>query len=60
MIDWQNANLDEFTFDVDVEGAFRPSCRPGAPPAIRNNWPVKRRAERFTCRIKVPRASGLN
>lgn len=20
MIDWQNANLDEFTFDVDVEG----------------------------------------
>lgn len=49
MIDWQNAKLEEFTFDVDVEG-----IQEIGPSQV---FPVKIRtqddASAFTCNIPV-------
>ena len=49
MIDWQNAQLEEFTFDVDVEGIQEIGSSQVFPVKVR----TQEDASAFTCNIPV-------
>ena len=49
MIDWQNAKLEEFTFDVDVEGVQEIGPSQVFPVKVRTQGD----APAFTCNIPV-------
>ena len=49
MIDWQNANLDEFTFDVDAEGIQEIGTSQVFPVTVH----IQDGTPAFTCNVPV-------